>query len=85
MKRIHRELIRAAILLVVISGALCIAPTGCENMTPDQINATTTGIASVVTTTGQVVTPIIVNLQNGQSVHVKKVKVLKPSPTPKSS
>jgi len=51
---------------------------GCANMTPDQINATTNAITSVVTTAGEVVTPLVVNYENGRSV-----RVARPRATPK--
>ena len=62
---------------------------GCSSTeTPEQINARTNQIVSVVATTGQVITPLIVTYANGQSVAVQQkqsVKVQKPKskPTPK--
>ncbi len=79
----HGQLFRLLILVILIALCWIIAP-GCANQTPDQITANANAIASVVTTTGQVVTPLIVNYENGKSVKVAKPKhAPKPSPTPK--
>lgn len=82
MKRIKVEAIRFSVLAGLFVGALAVAPYGCENMTPDQINATTQAITSVVTTTGQVVTPLVVNYENGQQVKVVRHRKPKPTATP---
>lgn len=82
MNRLKAEAIR--LLLVASLFCFSLAIESCNNYTPEQIAAVTTGITSVVTTTGAVVTPMVLNLENGQSVKAKKVKVVtaKPTPTP---
>lgn len=59
---------------------LCALVAGCAEMTPEQTVATANAISSVVTTTGAVVTPLIINYSNGKSVRVRPPK---PTPTPK--
>ena len=80
MKRWRAESIRFLLVSSLFLGSLAIAPVGCENWTPEQINATGAAITSVITTTGQVVTPLVINYSNGKSVRVKK-----PKPTPTST
>lgn len=76
MKRWKAEAIRVLILAGLFAGAFAVAPIGCENYTPEQITANAAAISSVVTTTGQVVTPLVLNLENGQKVKAQKAKVI---------
>lgn len=62
----------------ILITALALTLVACANYTPEQMTAMTSGITSVITTTGQVVTPLVINYANG-----KRVRVARPTPTPK--